>query len=122
MYRQHAELYASDATWEGFRWIELDNQDESVFAFLRQASPGRGGKPLICVFNCTPVPRDAHLLGVPDAGDYVKVLDSDDSGFGGSGYAPEAAAHAVAEPWQGYPCRLSVRLPPLAMVIWRHAG
>jgi 1,4-alpha-glucan branching enzyme len=122
LYRHSPELYASDATWEGFRWIELDNQDESICAFLRQSGPGKAGKPLICAFNCTPVPRDAHLLGVPEAGGYEKVLDSDDPRFGGSGYAPETRLHAVEAPWQGYPCRLSVRLPPLAMVIWRHAG
>jgi 1,4-alpha-glucan branching enzyme len=121
LYRRHPQLYASDATWEGFRWIELDNQEESVFAFLRQAGPGTGGKPLICVFNCTPVPRDAHLLGVPEAGEYVKVLDSDDGRFGGSNYAPEVSLQAVEAPWQGYSCRLTVRLPPLAITIWRHA-
>ena len=92
-----------------------------MFAFLRQAGPGTGGKPLICVFNCTPVPRDAHLLGVPEAGEYVKVLDSDDGRFGGSNYAPEVSLQAVEAPWQGYSCRLTVRLPPLAITIWRHA-
>ncbi|MEY4932491.1 MAG: hypothetical protein RLZZ403_811, partial [Pseudomonadota bacterium] len=82
---------------------------------------GSSGKPLICVFNCTPVPRDAHLLGVPEAGRYVKLLDSDDPRFGGSGYASETDAQAAEAPWQGYPSRLCVSLPPLAMVVWRHA-
>ena len=75
---------------------------------------------MICAFNCTPVPRNDYLLGVPRAGTYAKVLDSDAAMFGGSGYAPEITT--VAEPvgWQGYPARIRVQLPPLAMVVWQH--
>jgi len=122
LYRQHPQLHASDASWEGFRWVDLNNQDESVFAFLRQTGAGAHDKPLICAFNCTPVPRDNYLLGVPEAGAYVKVLDSDDVAFGGSGYAPESAVSGEQAGWQGYPARIRVRLPPLAMVVWQHAG
>ena len=65
LYRSYPELHASEHTWEGFRWIEADNADESVFAFLRQRLPGEGGTQLIVAFNCTPVPRDHYVLGVP---------------------------------------------------------
>ncbi len=121
LYRGSPQLYSQDANWQGFRWIELNNQDESVFAFLRQGISPQGGSPLVCAFNCTPVPRDGYLLGVPETGTYAKVLDSDSAAFGGSGYAPEARVVAEATSWQGYPARIRVRLPPLAMVVWQKA-
>ena len=85
-----------------------DNADESVFAFLRQRLPGEGGTQLVCAFNCTPVPRDDYLLGVPQAGRYRKILDSDSPAFGGSGYRSRAKskrrARAGAISRHGSPC------------------
>ncbi len=64
-YRSHPQLHASDCEAGGFRWIDLHNADESVFAFLR-LEPGHA--PIVCVFNATPVPREDYWLGVPEAG------------------------------------------------------
>jgi 1,4-alpha-glucan branching enzyme len=117
LYRTLPELHATDTTAEGFRWIDVANHDQSVFAFLRQRVPGRGGAPVVCAFNATPVPRDHYLLGVPDSGRYRKLVDSDDVWFGGSGYSAQSVAEAHAEPWSGFPCRIAVTLPPLGMVM-----
>jgi 1,4-alpha-glucan branching enzyme len=86
VYRDYPELHASEHQWEGFRWLEADNRDESVFAFMRQRLPGESGTHLLIVFNCTPVPREGYIFGAPQPGPYRKVLDSDDRAFGGSGY------------------------------------
>jgi 1,4-alpha-glucan branching enzyme len=117
-YRDTAELHASEHASDGFRWVEVNNGDESVFAFLRQRLPGEGGTQLIIAFNCTPVPRDNYNLGVPQAGSYRKILDSDDPAFGGSGYSRQAEAHAEHAGWHDFPARISVSLPPLAMVVF----
>ena len=118
LYRQRPELHAGEHTWEGFRWLEADNQNESVFAFVRQCSADAPGAPLIVAFNCTPVPRDGYVFGAPEAGRYRRVLNSDDLQFGGSGYAPDTFAEAQPEGWRDFPARIRLTLPPLAMVVW----
>jgi 1,4-alpha-glucan branching enzyme len=119
LYREYPELHVGEQQWEGFRWVEVDNRDESVFAFMRQRPHNEGGKPLICVFNATPVPRVGYHLGVPETGTYRKLLDSDDAAFGGSGYLQQVQATAHEPGWHDFPARICVNLPPLAVTIWR---
>jgi 1,4-alpha-glucan branching enzyme len=109
-------LHASDCDSGGFRWVDLHNQDESVFAFLRQ-EPGLA--PIVCVFNATPVPRDDYWLGVPDAGRYQVLFDSDYPAFGGGGFGGVSSYEAFAHTVHGYPYALRIRLPPLAAVFLR---
>jgi 1,4-alpha-glucan branching enzyme len=118
LYREYPELHASEYSWEGFRWSEVDNRDESVFAFIRQRLPGEHGTHLLVAFNCTPVPRDNYVLGVPQAGRYRKLLDSDAPDFGGSAYSQQSGIDAEAAGWREFPARLRVTLPPLSVVIW----
>ncbi|MBM0103967.1 1,4-alpha-glucan branching protein GlgB [Steroidobacter sp. S1-65] len=118
LYREYPELHGSDNSWEGFRWLEADNANESVFGFMRQRLPGEGGTQLLIVFNATPVPRDHYTFAAPEAGRYRKLLDSDDVAFGGSGYSQQTVAQAHAEPWRDFPARITLNLPPLSVVIW----
>jgi 1,4-alpha-glucan branching enzyme len=118
LYRDYPELHGSDNDGHGFRWLEVDNANESVFAFMRQRLPDEGGTQLLIVFNATPVPRDNYTFGAPAGGRYRKLLDSDDVAFGGSGYAPQAEVQAYDEPWRDFPARITLNLPPLAVVIW----
>jgi 1,4-alpha-glucan branching enzyme len=122
LYRERPELHASEHTWEGFRWLEADNYNESVFAFVRQPCAGEGGSPLLIAFNATPVPRDHYTFGAPEGGRYRRVLNSDDPHFGGSGYSPDEHAHAEAEGWRDFPARIRITLPPLAVVVWEKDG
>ena len=119
LYRDYPELHASEHDWQGFRWLEVDNRDESVFAFQRQRLVGEGGTQLIVVFNATPVPRDGYILGLPEAGHYRKILDSDAPAFGGSGYSQQSQLETQAQGWREFPVRLQLDLPPLSMMIWR---
>jgi 1,4-alpha-glucan branching enzyme len=118
-YRGHPQLHASDCDAGGFRWLDLHNADESVFAFLRQE---HGCAPLVCVFNATPVPRDDYWVGVPDAGRYEVAFDSDHPGFGGSGFGGASSYEAFEHTVHGYPYAIRMRLPPLAGVLLKRAG
>jgi 1,4-alpha-glucan branching enzyme len=118
LYRSHPELHASEHSWDGFRWIDPDNAAESVFAFLRQRLPGEGGTQLVVAFNLTPVPRDHYVFGVPHAGRYRKILDSDSPAFGGSGYSQQGEIEAQQEGWRDFPARVAITLPPLGMVVF----
>jgi len=118
IYRDDRALHASDTDPEGFAWIDLHNPDQSVWAFLRR-DPSSDAPPLICIFNATPVPRDGYLIGAPQAGPWFKVLDTDWTGYGGSGYVAAERFEAVADPSHGFPCRLQLSLPPLAAMFLR---
>ena len=116
IYRDYPQLHASDADPAGFAWIDLHDVDRSIFAFLRRCPEQGERSPLACVFNCTPVPRDDYWLGVPAAGSWRKILDTDASRYGGSDYERRDRFVTQPTPTHGYPCHLRLNLPPLAAV------
>jgi 1,4-alpha-glucan branching enzyme len=118
LYRTTPQFYGSDCDHEGFRWVDLHNADESVWAFARLAVGGDAGSPITCVFNATPVPRDGYRVGVAEAGTYRKLFDSDDVKFGGSGYNRQEEAGAALEGAHGYPLSLRLDLPPLGAMFF----
>ncbi len=119
LYRELPQLHASDADPAGFAWIDLHNADQSVFAFLRRDPAHPGAGPVVCVFNCTPVPRDGYWLGVPEPGRYLRILDTDATAYGGGGYNRQGELWAEPQGSHGYPCRLSVDLPALGALFYR---
>jgi 1,4-alpha-glucan branching enzyme len=116
LYAREPGLHVSDPEPQGFRWIDHDNAEQSVFAFLRRDPATPDAPPLICVFNATPVPRGGYRIGVERPGSYRAVLDTDAARFGGSGYSTRMQWTAGAEPWHGFPHSLQLDLPPLAAV------
>jgi 1,4-alpha-glucan branching enzyme len=118
LYATSPQLYGSDTDQEGFRWVDLHNADESVWAFQRRCTGTDSGVPYVCVFNATPVPRDRYAIGVGEPGRYAKILDSDDAAFGGSGYNGQTTVEAAAPGIQGYPLSLQLDLPPLGAMIF----
>jgi 1,4-alpha-glucan branching enzyme len=116
-YKHRPQLHGSDHDGEGFRWIDLHNAADSLFAFVRFATHGDSGVPLVCVFNATPVPRDDYWVGVPEAGNYRAHIDSDAVIYGGSGYRTQQSVTAVARECHGFPYTIRVQVPPLAGLI-----
>ncbi len=86
---------AATAISDGFRWVDLHNADESVWAFARLGVGENAGAPITCVFNATPVPRDGYRVGVADPGNYRKLFDSDAARFGGSSYNRQARGERI---------------------------
>jgi 1,4-alpha-glucan branching enzyme len=113
LYAGLAALHGSDGDAAGFRWIDLHNQDESVWAFMRLPVAGDAGGPLVCVFNATPVPRAGYRVGVPEGGAYRKILDTDEPRFGGSGCNRQGEVSASADFRHELPCSIGLDLPPL---------
>ena len=115
-YREISALHGKDVMPEGFEWVVGDDRTNSVLAFLR-----RGKEPddvALCVYNFTPAPRDDYRVGVPVDGEWTVRLDSDAEEFGGSGYgADQETVTAEEEPAHGRPYSISLKLPPLGVVI-----
>jgi 1,4-alpha-glucan branching enzyme len=118
LYLATPQFHGSDCDPEGFRWVELHNADESVWAYARRSVREDPGKPIICIFNATPVPRDGYEIGVADAGRYRKLFDSDDVRFGGSGYNGQNEVEASSGGDSAQPLRLRLNLPPLAAMFF----
>ena len=91
-----------------------------MFAYLRM--PRGNGPPILTVVNFTPVARDGYRLGVPEAGAWRTVLDTDAARYGGSNYGDGAAATAEPRPWRDQPASLALNLPPMATLILQLDG
>jgi 1,4-alpha-glucan branching enzyme len=115
-YARLPQLFAGDADYDGFRWVDLHNSDESIWAFQRQVAGDQSKPPILCVFNATPVPRAAHVFGVPAPGRYNKVFDSDATRFGGAGYNAQQELHSEPYNHHDFQHVLRLDLPPLGAV------
>jgi len=118
LYLRSPQLFQSDCDGRGFRWIDLHNGDESVWAFERRMTGTEDPAPILCAFNATPVPRAQYLLTGVNHGTHRKILDSDGLRFGGSGY--NAQDEIQAQPLESDSSQWGVRvdLPPLGAVFF----
>jgi 1,4-alpha-glucan branching enzyme len=117
LYRDEPALHELDCDASGFAWIDCNDSQQSVLTFLR-----RGRSPsetLVVACNFTPVPRTDYRIGVPWAGQWREILNSDAPTYGGSGLGNLGAVTATTVPFHGRPYSLSVTLPPLAIVVFK---
>jgi 1,4-alpha-glucan branching enzyme len=119
LYRERQPLWRGDPDESGFTWIEADDKDRSLFAYLRTWE----AEHLLVVLNLTPVPREAVVLGVPEATTYEVLLDSDAAAFGGTGHGAQQRTVSAAEgEIHGQPARVELELPPLSALVLAPAG
>ncbi len=114
-YLEHSSLWNNDSDWNGFRWICVDDCDNSVVAFRRI---DRRGREVILVCNFCPVLRTGYRLGLPKAGEYEAILNSDDSKYGGSGLELPLIT-AEKTPMHGLPYSGEFTLAPLSAVFYK---
>jgi len=110
IYQREPSLWELDHDPQGFRWIDCHDADQSVYSFCRF---GRS-EHLVCMLNLTPVPRFGYRIGVPVRAFYGEILNSDSTFYGGSNLGNLGGVHSEPVPWHGYPCSLSLTLPPLS--------
>ncbi len=116
-YRTHPALHTRDCEPEGFRWVVVDDAENSVFAWLRLGAPG--DPPVAVVCNFTPVPRRGYRLGLPHAGPWREILNTDAKDYGGSGMGNMGGVNAEERPAHGQPASAMLTLPPLATLYLR---
>ncbi|HZL20697.1 MAG TPA: 1,4-alpha-glucan branching protein GlgB [Polyangia bacterium] len=112
LYRSQAALHVYDVGLAGFEWVDANDDDHSVYAFLRKGTTARD--VVLIVFNCTPVPRHDYRIGVPLGGSWREILNTDATAFGGSGMGNFGAVTADEIPFHNRPLSLRLTLPPLA--------
>jgi 1,4-alpha-glucan branching enzyme len=112
LYVKHGALWEADSEASGFQWIEVDNASENVIAF-RRIQPSTG-KEIICVGNFSPVVREGHRLGLPRAGTYKQLLNTDHEKYCGGGFGVVKSVKAEKVPAHGLDYSAVITLPPLA--------
>ena len=113
LYREKKALHRFDFEPQGFEWIDCHDAPQSVISFMRTSDEGF----VIVVLNFTPVPREAYRIGVPQAGSYREVFNSDSSFYDGSNLGNGSTIVTEDTPWMNRPCSISLTLPPLAGII-----
>jgi 1,4-alpha-glucan branching enzyme len=115
LYLSEPALYEVDSDWQGFDWVDFRDADNSVVAFLRKAKDPEDCLLFVC--NFTPVPRHNYRLGVPKAGLYEEILNSDSDLYGGSNVGNFGGVQSEDVESHAHPYSLRLTLPPLAVIV-----
>jgi len=110
-YRAEDSLWQLDNDPAGFEWLDGGAAADNVVTFLRFDAEGA---PIACLFNFSGQPHTDYRVGLPFAGEWLEILNTDALEFGGSGVGNLGRVSAVAEPWAGRPASATLTLPPLA--------
>ena len=120
LYRSLPALHEKDCEAEGFRWIEANAADESVFAWIREGN--EGASPVVVLSNFTPVERAEWRCGLPLAGTWREVLNTDAGIYGGEGRGNMGKVIALEDGWHDQPASARVTIPPLSTVMLTYEG
>ena len=118
VYKDSPALYTRDNTPEGFSWIDANDAAGNVLSFLRHGVDADGNPTVLaCVANFSGGPRDDYRVGLPFAGRWREVLNTDAEIYGGSGVGNLGVVEAEPRMWHGRPASAALRLPPSG-VLW----
>lgn len=119
-YVSEPALYENDTDYAGFEWLEVNDIENSVFAYTRHTQDKTDF--LLVVANCTPVVRKEYRVGVPSSGRYREIFNSDAVVYHGSGVGNAGVVRSEPIGYHDHPQSLKLTLPPLGLLIFKHAG
>ncbi|MGI9485628.1 MAG: 1,4-alpha-glucan branching protein GlgB [Geminicoccaceae bacterium] len=115
LYRAEPALHQLDCDGAGFDWLEANDAENSVLAWLRKGEAG--APPVMVICNFTPTPQKTYRLGLPAPGKWREILNSNAEVYGGSGMGNLGVIEAEEVASHGQPFSASITLPPLA-TLW----
>ena len=115
VYRRERALHDQDFDGSGFEWIDCNDSENSVVSLIRRSRDKQ--EFVIAVLNFTPVPRDGYQIGVPRAGAYSEILNSDAEAYGGGNLGNGGTVFTEAIPSHGHNDSLRITLPPLGFLL-----
>jgi 1,4-alpha-glucan branching enzyme len=118
IYRDEPALWTRDTSPDGFSWIVGDDKGNNVFAYSRH---GDDGQLLVCVLNFAAIPHEAYRIGLPRAGVWRELLNTDAATYGGSDVGNHGSVIAEETPLHGRPASATLRIPPLGALWLRPA-
>ena len=114
LYRATPALWQLDHTPDGFEWIDSDDADHNVLAYIRKGHEGT--PPVVVVVNFSGVPHERYRLALPAGGTWREVFNTDAHEYGGSGVGNLGAVDALPDPHHGRPYSALVSLPPYGAI------
>jgi 1,4-alpha-glucan branching enzyme len=117
-YAELPALWTQDFSSEGFRWIDASDVDSNVLSFVRlPGGDAANASAVVCVANLSPIPRHGYRIGLPLAGEWREVVNTDATQFGGTGVGNGGRLPASDTSWHGLDHSADLSLPPLG-VLW----
>jgi 1,4-alpha-glucan branching enzyme len=113
-YKSEPALWTQDVTPEGFEWIDANDAGSNVLSFLRW---GSDGTTLACIANFSGTDHAGYRIGLPRAGRWREVLNTDAALYAGNGAGNYGAVEATEQPWHGQPASAEIFLPHLS-ALW----
>ena len=114
IYRENRALWSRDSSPEGYSWIDANDSNNNVLSFLRF---GDDGSSIACIFNFSGSEHAQYRLGLPHAGTWHELLNTDATVYNGAGAGNMGAVEATDEPWHGRPASAVLVLPPMS-ALW----
>ncbi len=118
LYTGHPAMYEVDRSWEGFKWLNVDDAGRSSVAFLRSTADKKKG--IVCVCNFTPVKYEGFVFGLPAAGTLKEILNSDDEQFGGEGVKNEGLIRSRDQGFLDMPASAVINLPAMSALFFEY--
>jgi 1,4-alpha-glucan branching enzyme len=115
LYNRDPALWQVDDSWQGFAWMDANDNENSVISFVRRAADPTDQLLVVC--NFTPVVRHHYRVPAPQSGFYDEILNSDAAAYGGSNAGNLGGVEAVEDAWAPQGWALYLTLPPLATLI-----
>ena len=120
LYQQENALWEIDFDSQGFEWIDCNDAENSTLSFVRKGK--KEDDMIVCIFNFTPVPRKGYRLGVPKAGEYEEIFNTDQEKYYGSGFGSNGIVKSTEKSWQGRDNSVELTLPPLSGIYLKYKG
>ncbi len=114
LYGELPALHDLDFEQQGFEWVDCHDSDQSIISFVRR---GRDDSCVLVLLNFTPVLRTGYRVGVPVAGEYAELFNSDAEYYSGSNQGNGSTLRSEPVPWMSRAQSLSLTLPPLGALI-----
>ena len=118
-YKNQPALYHNGFKPEGFQWIDYNDREKNIIAFLRKGN--EKDKPILVVCNFTPTVQENYKVGVPTKGKWKEVLNSDRSEFSGSGIE-NGTVSSQKGIWHGQKQFISIKVAPLSLMTFEFNG
>jgi 1,4-alpha-glucan branching enzyme len=118
VYVETDALWSKDYDPDGFRWIDANDSSNNTFSFVRRGTDSL----LACVVNFAGVPHDGYRIGLPEAGAWEEVLNTDAANYTGSGVGNLGSVTAEPTPSHGLPASATLVVPPLGALWLRYTG
>ena len=118
LYKEHPALWQNDNNWEGFNWIDPDNNEQSIISYFRRSNPGPKSELLVMALNMDVQAYDEYEIGVPEPGYYKEIFNSDVEKYGGGARANTRQIRAKKKPMHGMPYSIKFKMPVLGGAVF----